>query len=278
MKVSRSEKHPYLAGQNSPRLFAHRGIVSEVAAQQGTLENTSAAFEAALMAGATAIESDCHLTKDGEVVLIHDADLQRLTGDTDRVNDLTLNDLRTRFQDRGELLTLNEAFEAFPQVRWNIDVKDPLAAASAGRIVAPHWRRTLLTSFDDRIRTKAVDYATSIEQGTVCKPATSPGKRGVVRAVASLFSPSRRTQQRALSEFDALQIPERQGAVRVFSPRLVRLAHTHGIEVHVWTVNDPATMRKLIAAGADGIVTDRVDVAAQMFHPTNSCSQVRDSS
>src|SRR5699024_6863323 len=100
-----------------PRIFAHRGFVSAELAAAGVLENTQVAFHAALEAGASAIESDCHLTRDGEVVLVHDADLKRLTGEPHRINELTLTQLRSRFVDRGGLLTLNEAFEAFPHAQ-----------------------------------------------------------------------------------------------------------------------------------------------------------------
>ena len=58
-----------------------------------------------------------------------------------------------------------------------------------------------------------------------------------------------------------MQIPERHGALRVLSPRLIDAAHRHGVEVHVWTVNDPERMTELVQAGVDGIITDRADVA-----------------
>ena len=91
------------------------------------------------------------------------------------------------------------------------------------------------------------------------RPATSGGSATIaaVRALsAAHFSPAR-----ALREIDALQIPERQGILRVLTPALLRAAHRFGVEVHVWTVNDVVDMRRLVAAGVDGIVSDRADVA-----------------
>ena len=69
----------------------------------------------------------------------------------------------------------------------------------------------------------------------------------------------RASSRRALAGIDALQVPERQGRLRIVTPRLIAAAHRHDVEVHVWTVNDPADMRRLVAMGVDGIVTDRAD-------------------
>jgi glycerophosphoryl diester phosphodiesterase len=69
-----------------------------------------------------------------------------------------------------------------------------------------------------------------------------------------------------LSEVDALQVPERQQRVRIVTPRLLDYAHEAGVEVHVWTINDPGDMARLVAMGVDGIVTDRADVALATLH------------
>ena len=66
---------------------------------------------------------------------------------------------------------------------------------------------------------------------------------------------------RAFAGIDALQIPVKQGPVKVLSPGLLRAAHAHGVEVHIWTVNEPAQIRELVELGVDGIITDRTDVA-----------------
>ena len=66
---------------------------------------------------------------------------------------------------------------------------------------------------------------------------------------------------RRLRGIDALQIPEHQGRLRVLSPRLLSFAHSLGVEVHVWTVNEAIDMRRLLNAGVDGLITDRADIA-----------------
>ncbi len=70
--------------------------------------------------------------------------------------------------------------------------------------------------------------------------------------------------RRGVAGADALQIPERVGRVRLLSPSLIETAHAAGLEVHVWTVNDEAEMRRLLALGVDGLVTDRADLALRI--------------
>src|SRR5699024_9419724 len=110
-------------------------------------ENTIAAFAAADAAGVTYVESDCHLTADGVVVLFHDADLRRIAGDPRRISEVTAADLDAIMSTRGGLATLADTLEALPLARFNIDVKAASAAEPAGAIVAAHADRVLLTSF-----------------------------------------------------------------------------------------------------------------------------------
>ena len=128
-----------------------------------------------------------------------------------------------------------------------------------GRIVAPHAHRVLLTSFSDERRRAAL--AAAERAGAGIRPATSAGTATIAPLLARSPSRSARLLGRALAGVDALQVPERHGRLRIVTPRLIAAAHRHGVEVHVWTVNDPADMRRLVAMGVDGIVTDRADVA-----------------
>ncbi|WP_336661026.1 glycerophosphodiester phosphodiesterase family protein [Leucobacter sp. USHLN153] len=255
--------HPYLQGAANPRVIAHRGLVNAELAAAGIAENTRAAFEAATNAGADILETDCHLTRDGTVVLAHDPDLTRVAGDPRKIAEVDRAELERAFAERGGLLTLERALEEFPEARWNIDVKAAAVAAPLGRIVAPHAHRVLVTSFSERWRRSALGAAR--EAGCAILPATSPGRGALIRLLLGLATEraagSRRGVARALQGLDALQIPERHGRIRVLTPRLVEAAHAHGVEVHVWTVNDPGRMRELVAMGVDGVVTDRTDVA-----------------
>lgn len=247
--------HPFFDAPG-PRVFAHRGLTT---GRDAHAENTLAAVATALSAGAAYIESDCHVTRDGEVVLFHDDSVERITGDPRLVADLTLRELDALMQDRGGLLTLRAALDGFPEARWNLDVKALGAAEPVGRLIAPHTRRVLVTSFSDERRLAAL--AASAAAGAEMPPATSGGSATIARVTAAALSHSGRLTARTLRGLDALQIPERHGRVRVLSDRLIRFAHRAGVEVHVWTVNDVDTMRALVARGVDGIVTDRADLA-----------------
>lgn len=251
--------HPWFDGARTPRVLAHRGLVTESDAAHGIQENSFAAVAAAHSAGAEYVESDCHLTSDGVVVLFHDDDLSRVTGDPRPVAAVSSRELAELMASRGGLLTLAQALDAFPTVRFNLDVKAAGAAVPVGRAIASHGARVLLTSFSDDRRRAALDAAQAARRGI--RPATSAGSSTIARVLAGLAVRSGALVRRALEGVDALQIPERNGRLRILTPRLIAAAHRHGVEVHVWTVNDVDDMRRLVDAGVDGIVTDRADAA-----------------
>ncbi|WP_040164453.1 glycerophosphodiester phosphodiesterase family protein [Microbacterium gorillae] len=249
--------HPYLLRARTPRVLAHRGLVLPDEAAAGLFDNTLTAIAAAQAVGAEYVETDCHLTADGVVVIFHDAKLTRVTGDDRAVKDVTHDELRAIMSDRGGLITLADALESFPATRFNVDVKARAAAEPVGRIVAAHEDRVLLTSFDDGTRRRAL--AAAARAGGV--PATSPGRSTVARVVAELAVGARRAAVRLIREVDALQIPVRMGRIPVLTDRLIDAARTAGAEIHVWTINDPDEMRALVGRGVQGIVTDRADLA-----------------
>jgi glycerophosphoryl diester phosphodiesterase len=251
--------HPWFAGISTPRVLAHRGLVTPESARAGVAENSFAAVAAAHSAGAHYVESDCHLTADGVVVLFHDDNLLRVTGDPRKIAQVTSRELEDLMTGRGGLITLAQALDAFPTVRFNLDVKATDAATAVGTAVAPHAERVLVTSFSDARRRAALDAVGGAGRGK--RPATSGGRGTIARVLAAVAARSDQLAARALAGVDALQVPERQGRLRVVTPRLIAAAHRHGVEVHVWTVNEPDDMTRLVAMGVDGIVTDRADVA-----------------
>lgn len=247
--------HPWFLGERAPRVLAHRGFVPP--GSEGIVENTFAAFAAAHAAGAAYVESDCHRTADGVVVLFHDDNLARVTGDPRALADVRHGELVSIMADRGGLVTAAEALEAFPTLRFNLDVKAPDAAVPLGHIVARHADRVLLTSFADGRRRTALAAAESAGG----RPATSGGRATVARVLAARVARSGALARRALRGIDALQVPERVGRLSLVTPRLLDLAHDAGVEVHVWTVNDESDMDRLLSLGVDGLVTDRADLA-----------------
>ncbi|KQV08582.1 glycerophosphodiester phosphodiesterase [Leifsonia sp. Root112D2] len=237
-----------------PRVFAHRGLAIDAP------ENTLLAFRRAIAAGATHLETDVHASRDGIAVISHDPDLSRLVGHDARVEDLSMAELRAI--DLGfdqPFCSLEEALEALPDALFNIDVKTeraerPTAVAIAA---AAATDRVLITSFSEARRRRTADALTGVAtSASVVRflPAVLAAKMGLSPLV-----------RRALRGLDAVQVPERRGAFRIVSPRTVRAMHAAGVEVHVWTVNDPLDMGRLLDWGVDGLVTDRCDLAVEVI-------------
>ena len=233
----------------APRVLAHRGLALEAP------ENTMLAFSKAVGIGAAYLETDVHVSHDGVAVVSHDPSLRRVAGHDLRVSDLTTDELRRIDLGHGQgYCTLEEALDAFPQTRFNVDVKveGALAPTVAALRRTGAASRVLLTSFTDGRRRRAA--------GLVVDAVSSPGRAGVIRSlIAGPFGPA--ALRRAVRGAVALQVPERVGPLRVVTRAFVERAHRAGLEVHVWTVNDPSIMMRLLDLGVDGLVTDRADVA-----------------
>ncbi|MGO4593777.1 glycerophosphodiester phosphodiesterase family protein [Leifsonia sp. 2TAF2] len=236
-----------------PRIIAHRGLAVDAP------ENTLLAFLRALSAGATHLETDIHASADGVAVISHDSDLSRVAGRQVEVAQLTMRELRRIDLGHGQAFcSLAEALDAFPHARFNIDVKDARAAAPAVDAIrnARAADRVLITSFSTDRRTAVADHFPGI--------ASSPSVSEFVPALIGAKLGIRPLVRRALQGFVAVQIPERRGPVRIVTERTVERIHAAGAEVHVWTVDDPSDMARLLNLGVDGIVTDRCDVLAAL--------------
>lgn len=243
---------PYLTHEYPIRL-AHRG--SRVLWP----ENTMVAFQGAVDLGYRYLETDVHVSRDGEVVIFHDDDLGRLTDGTGKLADRDWGDLRLLdaayhfLSDGGHPLRgtgvrmplLEEAVKTFPDQLFNIDLKQ---RGIAGRVAEEIRRlgigeRVLIGSFHDwrihRFRRAAPRVATSAGPFELAW--------GFLR-------------RRPGGEAVAYQVPERIGPFRIVTRRLVDAARLAGKQVHVWTVNDPSDMRRLLDLGVDGIVTDRPEL------------------
>jgi glycerophosphoryl diester phosphodiesterase len=235
-----------------PLAFAHRG-----GAAVGD-ENTAAAFGRAVDLGYRYLETDTHATADGVAVIFHDETLERMLGRPGRIRDLRWADLSTlRVAGSAAVPRLDEVLDAWPQIRFNIDVKaddgvDPTVSA-VRRTGAED--RVLLASFSDarvaRLR-RAMGPAVATSLGS--------------RAVASLWAGSRVGAPRwRVPGAAAVQVPPRHSRVRLVDRRFVRHAHRFGLHVHVWTIDDPAEMTELLDLGVDGIMTDRIEVLREVY-------------
>ncbi|SFR77740.1 glycerophosphoryl diester phosphodiesterase [Agromyces sp. CF514] len=239
-------------------MFAHRGLALEAP------ENTLLAFELALAAGAAYLETDVRLTRDGVVVIAHDATIDRVAGTSAVVADLTMPELTAVDLGFGQTFcTLAEALERFPRARFNIDVKVAEAVLPVAEVIrsAAASDRVLLTSFSDARRRRLAELVPGV--------ATSVGQAGVIGALLATWLGSPSLVRRALRGAVALQVPERFGPVRIVSRRFAKVVHAAGAEVHVWTVNDPADMERLLDVGIDGLVSDRADLAVAVVARRN---------
>jgi glycerophosphoryl diester phosphodiesterase len=231
-------------------VLAHRGLATAAP------ENTLLAFVRALAAGAAYLETDVHASADGVAVISHDPDLRRVAGRDVRISQLTAAELSRIDLGEGQgFPTLAEALDAFPDARFNIDVKDAAAAGPAADAIlaARATSRVLIGSFSGRRRLAAVRRLPGV--------ATSISSLGVAVTVIAAKLGARPLVRRALRGVDAVQIPLRVLGMRATTRRVIDAVHDAGAEMHVWTINDPAVMRRLLDRGVDGIISDRCDLA-----------------
>ncbi|MDZ5662089.1 glycerophosphodiester phosphodiesterase [Nocardioides sp. S-58] len=235
-----------------PLAFAHRGGAYHPEIEG--LENTLAAFTHAVALGYTYLETDVHVTSDGVLLAFHDTVLDRVTDRTGTISESTWAEVQQALiGGRERVPTLAELFEAFPEARFNIDLKSEGAVEALARFIEERraWDRVLIGSFSGR-RMAAFRRRTRGRVATSAHP---------LEVVAFVLSPSGRlarllTRGRPV----ALQVPHRRGRLVVVTRGLVRRAHAAGVEVHVWTIDDPAEMNVLLDRGVDGLMTDRTDI------------------
>ncbi len=235
-----------------PRLFAHRGLAEPLNLD----ENTIAAFQAALEHGATHLESDTQATKDGHAVLFHDSDLRRVAGIDAAVSQLTLTELQNiELVNGGRIPTLFEALSHFPSAFFNLDIKSKLAIEPTIHAIekAQAHDRVLVSSFSNPIRKSALKKFSK----PVATSASASVALGAWLSHTILFGLG---FSKIVSSVDALQVPVRLGIVNFAQRSFIERLKTHNTEVHFWTINDPTQMHSLLDLGADGIVSDRVDL------------------
>jgi glycerophosphoryl diester phosphodiesterase len=235
-------------------VLAHRGLATSAP------ENSMLAFMEAIALGISHVETDVHASSDGVAVISHDDTLARVAGRPERIADLTAEALAAVPLGLGQTLpSLREALDAFPDTRFNIDIKSADAVIPTVQAVrdARARDRVLLTSFSERRRRAAVELLPGV--------ATSASAPRFVAALLAAASGVRPLQRLALRGLDALQVPEKTLGLTVSTPRILDAFHRVGIEVHVWTVNEVADMRRLLDSGIDGLVTDRADLALKVI-------------
>ncbi len=261
--------HPYYAENlNYPLVIAHQGGDGVWPGE------TMLAYQNAVDLGVDVLEMDIHITKDGELILMHDETVDRTTDGTGEIESMTLTDLKKldaaydwspdegkTFPYRGQgiqVATLEEIFQAFPEMRMTIEIKktnSPMAKPFCDLIREYNMQdKVLVASFHDErlkeFRTECPEVATSS-----AKNETTVFVLLTKAFLGGFYSPI----------FYSLQVPEESGGITVMTPAFVRAAHARNLAVEPWTINDEETMRKFIEWGVDGIITDRPDILMEVL-------------
>jgi len=235
-----------------PIPFAHRGGAAEVGG-----ENTLAAFGRALAMGYRYLETDGRVTSDGVLLAFHDESLDRVTDLTGRLEDRPWSEVRqAKVGPEGEAITTMEALlDAFPDARFNIDPKMDAA-------VAPLAEALRRTNAFDRVNVAAFSDRRLLQlRKAVGRPiCTSMGPAAIARLRLSGFGVP-------VGPFAAacVQVPLTYRQRTLVDGRFVTGAGRRGIPVHVWTIDDPAEMHRLLDLGVGGIMTDRPSMLKQVM-------------
>jgi glycerophosphoryl diester phosphodiesterase len=231
--------------------YAHRGYSPDGA------ENTLRAFQAAVDLGYRHLETDARATADGVAVAFHDNLLDRLTNHTGPLRALTWQQLApVRVFGGDPIPRLEDVLAGFGDATVNIDVKCHQAIGPTLDAIrrTGSWQRVRLAAFSHR-RVLSLRRAA----GPAVASSLSPPEVAALAAGRSARLPT------GITGGLAAQVPVRIGRLTVLTARLIRQAHARGIEVHAWTVNEPAEMHRLLDLGVDAIVTDRVDLLREVL-------------
>src|SRR6266496_4689150 len=239
--------------------------------------DTIYAFDKAVKIGADVLEMDAHITKDGQIVLMHHEKVERTTNGKGLIEDLTVGQLKQldaaykwsnddgkTFPYRGQGIqvpTLEELFQKSPQMRYVIEIKltqNPIDKPLCILIRKNNMQnKAVIASFHDvamqNFRKTCPEVATSASRGEVTKFVLL----GKV-FLSGLVAPQYQSIQPPYDPAESLNIP-------VMTRRFIREAHAKNLAVEPWTVDDPALMKQYIEWGVDGIMTDRPDLMIQVL-------------
>jgi glycerophosphoryl diester phosphodiesterase len=234
-------------------------------------------------AGADALELDVHATADRTVMVCHDATVDRTTAGTGAIAQLTYADLGTldnahwwvpgeviapdraddEYVHRGKasddpafgIASLRDVLEECPHVFLNLDIKQTAPAVEPyEQLVADLLRDFGRT--DDVIVASFDDHATDAFSAIAPEVSTSCGTV-MTTAIWQAVQDGKALPE---TRHHALQVPAAIGEIMVVDERFVERAHDHGLAVHVWTIDEPDEMERLVDLGVDGIMTDRPSV------------------
>lgn len=252
-----------------PIVLAHRGGTHLAP------EHTMPAFEKSAQLGVDGFEIDIRLTKDEEIIVFHDATIDRTTDGFGLVAEMTLEEINafnhgyqfedlegnTPFRDKKvDVVTLRELLETYSNMLVNIDIKDAPDTYEGSLMPSKLWRLIEELGVEDRVVVTSfygeqVDRFNLYAQNRVALGAGESDIRKAFTAFSSQFG------HLYHPKVDVFQIPTKSGVVALDSPKFIQFLNNLNIPVHYWTINDLVTMNKLIRNGAKGIITDRPDIA-----------------
>jgi glycerophosphoryl diester phosphodiesterase len=219
-------------------------------------ENTMAAFAHAVALGYTHIETDVQATRDGVAVIFHDDTLERMTGEPERIADLTWDEIsRRRTRGGAAIPLLEDVLAEWPGLRINLEAK-------ADAAVDPMAQAIRRVDALDRVCVGAFDVKRTARLRELLGPGLcwSPAHAGVLGLWLRGWSlPARRP------DFPVVQVPLAFKGIPIITPRFIRAAHAHGVQVHVWTVDAEAEMDRLLDMGVDGLMTDRPSLLKEVL-------------
>ncbi len=259
--------------QDKPLVIAHQG--GEHLAPSSTMP----AFKKANKFGADVLETDIHISKDGYLIAIHDPTVDRTTNGTGYVKDLQLNELKKldagyywsdqdgNFPYRGQgvsLITVEELFNAFPNQRFLIEIKDTNPYNRIEEISKRLNHLITENGLEDQVTIASFDHdiVETFQDVADDDIALSAGEQEVREFVLThkffaknLYFPS----------VDSMQLPVQASGYDLTTPDILESAESMGLQIHYWTINEPEVMKTLIKRGADGIVTDRPDLLIKVL-------------
>jgi len=242
--------HPFLK-HKTPIAFAHRGGASDAP------ENTMPAFQRAIDLGYIYIETDVHVTRDGVLLAFHDDDLSRTCSRPGLICELDYAEVsQARVNGVEPIPRLEDLIATWPDAHINIDCKSdqalqPLEARLARGDL---FERVCIGSFSD----KRLNHLRETFGDKLC---TSMGPRDVTKL--RLGSWVRTTGK--FRNIHAAQVPVSQGPLTIVDRKFVDAAHRADLQVHVWTIDDPVEMGRLLDLDVDGIMTDRPEILKKVM-------------
>ena len=263
--------HPFFQGYKFFG-FVHRG------GDEKKTENTLEAFQYSSDLGFVFMETDVQSTSDGRVVIFHDADLKRIAGIDKKIKDLTFDEVTNiDLINGGKIPSLEETLFSFPNLRFNIDIKTNSAVEESIKIIKSQeaLTRVCLASFSNkRIR--------RIRKLAGSQSCTSMSQLEVVNAIFHVLAENlgsginlRRKMRGDEAYFkskwmrttipfngipDCAQVPVGQWGIPIVTQSFIRIMNLLGKFVHVWTIDEPEEMNRLIDLGVDGLMTDKPSI------------------